>query len=69
MMQDQTGRDRFPLRAEFLSMMLGVPDTQVYAPLAALAELGCLRYADEELTIVSRDALLEHVCICYKEQP
>jgi CRP-like cAMP-binding protein len=26
MMQDQTGRDRFPMRAEFISMMLGIPD-------------------------------------------
>jgi hypothetical protein len=66
MMQDQTGRERFPMRAEFLSMMLGIPDVQVHAPLAALAELGCIRYADDELTVTSRDALLEHVCICYK---
>jgi hypothetical protein len=69
MMQDQTGRDRFPLRAEFLSMMLGVPDADIRAPLAILAEMGCIRYADEELTVISRDALREHVCICYEEQP
>jgi hypothetical protein len=69
MMQDQTGRDRFPMRAEFLSMMLGVPDTHVHAPLAVLAELGCIRYAWEELTVVSRDALLEHVCMCYEGPP
>ena len=57
------------MRTEFISMMLGIPDAKVHAPLAALAELGCIRYADEELTVISRDALLEHVCICYKGSP
>ena len=69
MMQDQTGRDRFPMRAEFLSMMLGVPDAQVCGPLAALAELDCIRYANEEITVFSREALLEQVCICYEGPP
>jgi len=69
MMQDQTGRERFPMRAEFISMMLGVPAAHVRAPLAALAELECIRYADEELTVISRDALQEHVCICYEGPP
>jgi CRP-like cAMP-binding protein len=69
MMQDQTGREYFPLRTEFLSMMLGIPDAKVRAPLAALAELGCIEYVGEELTVISRDALREHVCICYEERP
>ncbi len=50
-------------------MMLGVPDAQVCAPLAALEELECIRYVDEELTVTSRDGLLEHVCICYEGPP
>ncbi len=69
MMQDQTGREQFPLRAEFISMMLGVPDAQVRAPMAALEELECIRYVNEELAVTSRDALLEHVCICYQGPP
>jgi CRP-like cAMP-binding protein len=69
MMQDQTGRERFPMRTEFLSMMLGVPAANVRAPLAALEQLGCIHYTEDELAIISRDGLREYVCICYEGSP
>jgi CRP-like cAMP-binding protein len=65
MTQDQIGREHFPLRAEFLSIMLGVTAAMVRDPLAVLVHLGCICYADDYVTVVSREALREHACECY----
>lgn len=65
---DQIGHDDFPMRAEFLSIMLGIDAARIHPPLAALVELGCIRYADEQLTVLSRAALYEHACECYERQ-
>ena len=44
----------FRLRAEFLSIMLGIGEAQILKPLAVLAELGCIRYADAQTDGLSR---------------
>jgi CRP-like cAMP-binding protein len=66
--QDQVGREQFTLRAEFLSIMLGLTEPQVREPLHLLIELGCIRYEGEDLTVVSRSALEDYVCECYQRQ-
>ena len=63
--QDQIGREHLPLRAELLSIMLGVTIAMVRRPLAVLVHLGCIRYEDDYVTVVSREALREHGCECY----
>ena len=68
MTHDQIGRDRFPMRAEFLSIMLGVPTVLVREPLAVLEHLGCIRYENDSVTVVSREALREYGCECYDLQ-
>jgi len=65
MTQDQSGRERFPMRYEFLSIMLGLSETKVREPIAALVRLGCIRYEDEQVDVVSREALRDYVCECY----
>jgi len=68
MTQDQIGHENFPMRAEFLSIMLGIPEAQVREPLAELVELGCIRYEAEQMTVLSRSALHANVCECYDRQ-
>ena len=63
--QDQVGRERFQMRAEFLSMMLGVAPARVSEPLALLERLGCIRYVKDQVTVISRDALHQYACECY----
>src|ERR1019366_3325118 len=65
MTQDQIGREHFPLRAEFLSIMLGITVAMVPDPLAVLVHLGCIRYEDDYVTVVSREALRQYACECY----
>lgn len=68
MTQDQVGHERFPMRAEFLSIMLGVAAVKVREPLAALEQLGCISYEDDDVTVVSREALHDYACECYDRQ-
>jgi CRP-like cAMP-binding protein len=68
MTQDQVGHERFSLRAEFLSIMLGTTTAKIRDPLAVLEELGCIEYADDMLTVLSRDALTDVTCECYERQ-
>ncbi|MGH7715888.1 MAG: Crp/Fnr family transcriptional regulator, partial [Vulcanimicrobiaceae bacterium] len=65
MTQDQVGQEHFPLRAEFLSIMLGVSKAAIHEPLAVLGQLGCIRYEADYLTILSRAALHDYACECY----
>jgi Crp-like helix-turn-helix protein len=68
MTQDQVGHENFPMRTEFLSIMLGIAEAKIHEPLAALVKLGCIRYEDDSLTVVSRDALRDYACECYERQ-
>jgi CRP-like cAMP-binding protein len=68
MTHDAVGRPNFALRAQFASMMLGLPETAVYDPILSLAAQDCLRYENEHVTIVSRAALRERACECYERQ-
>jgi CRP-like cAMP-binding protein len=68
MTQDQSGRDHFPMRYEYLAIMLGIPQMKVHEPIGVLAQLDCIRYADEHVTVVSREALRNYVCECYELQ-
>ena len=68
MTQDQRGRDCFPMRREYLSIMLGLTPAKVGEPLAVLEQLDCIRYEDEHVTVTSREALHEYVCECYDLQ-
>jgi CRP-like cAMP-binding protein len=65
-MQDQTGRANFPMRAEYLSIMLSVSVTKVLAPLTVLVRLECIRYEAGQVTVVSRNALHDYACECYE---
>jgi Crp-like helix-turn-helix domain len=68
MTQDQVDHDNFPMRTEFLSIMLGVDEVKIHEPLAALEKLGCISYEGEALTVVSREALRGYACECYERQ-
>jgi CRP-like cAMP-binding protein len=65
MTRDQVGQDSFSMRAEFLSIMLGVSEAMVGEILAALVRLDCIQYQDERVAVLSANALREHVCECY----
>lgn len=66
MTRDQVGRERFQMRAEFLSIMLGVPVARVSEPLALLEQLGCIRYGNDQLTVISPSGLQQYACECYE---
>jgi CRP-like cAMP-binding protein len=68
MTQDQIGYQHFPMRFEFLSIMLGVTGQKILQPMKLLEELGCIRYADGQLTVLSRELLLSNACECYLQQ-
>jgi hypothetical protein len=65
MSQDETGRDLFPLRAEYLSVMLALKANKVHAPIGVLEQVGAVRYRDDFITVTSRDELRTHACSCY----
>jgi CRP-like cAMP-binding protein len=65
MTRDQVGQNSFSMRAEFLSIMLGVSEATVGEILAAFVQLDCIRYQDERVEVLSANALHEHVCECY----
>ena len=66
--QDQVNRERFSMRIEFLSIMLGIGEREVHEPLNFLAGLGCIRYEDEQLTVLSLPTLEDVACECYERQ-
>lgn len=66
--QDQVDRERFSMRAEFISIMLGITEREIRGPLSVLTKLGCIRYEDEQMTVLSRSALEDFVCECYERQ-
>jgi CRP-like cAMP-binding protein len=68
MTSEQLGRDEFSMRAEFLSIMLGVAPQLVREPLDVLAAVGSIRFADGRVTIISLQTLLDYACVCYAVQ-
>jgi CRP-like cAMP-binding protein len=68
MTQDAVGRSHFRIRAEFASMMLGMPAKTVVKPILELEQRGCVRYDNEQITILSREALRAIACECYDRQ-
>ena len=68
MLSDQVGRNAFELRAEFLGMMLSLPPAEAAGATRALANMGALRYAREQLEIFDAEILREASCECYEEQ-
>jgi CRP-like cAMP-binding protein len=68
MSHDAIGRDVFPLRAEFFSMMLGVPAAELRTPMTTLQHALDIAYDGENVWIHSRVNLLEAVCECYRLQ-
>lgn len=65
MTHDQIGRDRFPMRAEFLSIMLGLTTSGVREPMGMLEGLGCIRYVDDQVEVRSHRQLRDCACECY----
>jgi hypothetical protein len=68
MSQDAVGRERFALRAEFFSMMLGISENRLREPTAALHEISSIDYDGERVNVRSRQELLEQACECYRVQ-
>jgi CRP-like cAMP-binding protein len=62
---DAIGRPEFPLRAEYLAMMLGVQTHVVVEPMAVLVSIGAIRRGDETVTVTSERRLREAACDCY----
>jgi CRP-like cAMP-binding protein len=63
---EEIGDEQFSLRAEYLSLMLGVPPDRVVALLDILRRLGCIELdGHEHIRIVSRTELLEQACECF----
>jgi CRP-like cAMP-binding protein len=63
--QDAIGRPEFPLRAEYLAMMLGAQTHVVTEPMAVLQSIGAIRHGDGTVTVASERRLREAVCECY----
>lgn len=68
MTQDAVGRPNFALRAEFASMMLGLPEDAIFDPILKLMKADLLRYEGEQVTILSREELRKRACECYDRQ-
>ena len=65
MTQDEVGRDAFHLRREYLSMMLGCAPAEIELPMQALETVGAIRYADEDVAVLSSGQLHEAACECF----
>jgi hypothetical protein len=68
MSRDAIGRDEFPLRVEFFSMMLGIPEAELRTLTGPLQNTLNVSYDGTNLVIPNRATLLEHVCECYRLQ-
>ena len=62
---DAIGRPDFPLRAEYLAMMLGVRMDVVGEPMRVLEAIGAIRYADGAVYVISERKLRRAACECY----
>jgi len=62
---DAIGRPEFPLRPEYLAMMLGVQTHVVAEPMAVLQSIGAIRHGGGTVTVTSDRRLREAACECY----
>ena len=62
---DAIGRPEFPLRSEYLAMMLGVQTHVVTEPMAVLQSIGAIRRTGETVAVASQSRLREAACECY----
>jgi CRP-like cAMP-binding protein len=68
MTQDQVGRDRFPLRGEYLSIMLGSTEREIVRPMQELERLGAVSYRNGILHITGQQELRAVACECHAAQ-
>jgi CRP-like cAMP-binding protein len=66
MAHDRVGRDDFPLRQEFVAMMLGATRPTVTAVAGTLERAGLIMYQRGYVTIVDRENLEAASCECYR---
>lgn len=64
--QDSVGADQFPLKQEFLALMLSAQRPTVTQVAGTLRAAGCIRYSRGQLRIVDRAALEAVACECYR---
>ena len=69
MTADALGRTPFPLRFEFLQMMVGGDVAAIRSTMANLATIGAMAYDDEYVTIGEIGILRDMACECYERQP
>ena len=65
MVQDQTGREHFPLTQDFLAIMLGVQRPTVTLAAGVLQTAGMVSYRRGHITMANRAGLEEASCECY----
>ena len=68
MTHDAVGRPHFPIRLEFLQMMIGASEAHMRSALDRIAEIGAIVYDDHGVTVVSLAELREAACECYERQ-
>ena len=68
MTHDAVGRPQFPIRLEFLQMMVGAGEARMRASLGKIATTGAIAYGDHSVTLLSRADLLDNACECYERQ-
>jgi CRP-like cAMP-binding protein len=66
MTHDRVGSDSFPLKQEFLALMLGVRRAGVTVAAGALQESGLIRYRRGGIRVLDRAGLEEASCECYR---
>ena len=68
MTADALGRTPFPLRFEFLQMMIGDDAATIRSTLAQFRMIGAMSYDDQLVTVASIATLHEMTCECYERQ-
>ncbi len=63
--RDRVDSDRFPLKQEFLSDMLGVRRAGVSVAASALQDAGLIRYSRGVIEVLDREGLIAASCECY----
>ena len=66
LIHDGVGADQFPLKQEFLALMLNVQRPTVTQVAGTLRDAGCIRYSRGKVTIMERGALEAVACECYR---
>jgi CRP-like cAMP-binding protein len=66
MTHDRTDGDHLLLTHEYLSIMLAVRRSGVTIAASALQKAGTIRYTNDDITVLNRDALEMSTCECYR---